>query len=405
MSVQDQRSVDLTGIIARVKAILLTPAEEWVKIDLEPASIGGLYTGYILVLSAIGPVCTAVGGLVFGYGTWIVHYRPSVGAALSQAILGYLLSLVSVFLLAMIIDALAPSFDGQKSRIQAFKVATYSMTASWVAGVFGLVPTIAFLSLLGLYGFYLLYLGLPRLMKSPEAKAPVYTLVTIVAAIILYFVAAAIMVPVVGLSTLASLSPTNPGIAPGAQSNGTIDLPNGEHLDVNKLQSAANQIGNIAKQFEQAANNPNAPPAPAVNAVPADKLKALLPDSLPGGFKRTESESGAVLGTVHAEATYGNGTKSIKLSVTDLASAGAFASIAAAFGVESDRETATGFDKVGRVNGVLTIQQYDRTSQNGKYGVLLEDRFMIDAEGTVGSFDDLKNAVAAVGPDRVLRLR
>jgi hypothetical protein len=47
----------------------------------------------------------------------------------------YGMTLLSVFLLALIIDALAPSFDGQKNRVQAFKVAAYTGTAGWVFGV------------------------------------------------------------------------------------------------------------------------------------------------------------------------------------------------------------------------------------------------------------------------------
>jgi Yip1 domain len=411
MTVQDQRPVDLTGIIARVKAILLTPAAEWAKIEIEPATVGGLYTGYILVLAAIGPVCGAIGGLAFGYGAWLVRYRPSVGAALSQAIVHYVLSLVSVFVLALIIDALAPSFDGQKNRIQAFKVATYASTAAWLAGVFALVPGLSILGLAGLYSVYLLYLGLPLLMKSPEAKAPIYTLVTIVAALILYAIAIAITAPMVGLGALASLNSTSPSTVAGTGSSGSIELPNGQQLDVGKMQSAVNQLGNLAKQFQQpqpnSGSSTSTPTAPGTTVTPVsiDALKALLPDSLPGGYKRIETQSGAMLGGVHAEATYESAGKRVVVSVTDLAAAGAFASLATAFGVESDRETATGFEKVGRVDGRLTTQEWDRTTLHGKYGVLLDDRFLLDAEGNAPSFDDLKNAVAAVGPDRVLRLK
>ena len=49
--------------------------------------------------------------------------------ALSSAILQYLLSLASVFVLALIIDALAPTFGGTKNQVQALKVAAYSNTA------------------------------------------------------------------------------------------------------------------------------------------------------------------------------------------------------------------------------------------------------------------------------------
>jgi|SRR5580658_900410 hypothetical protein len=407
MSVQGQLPVDLNGIIARVKAILLTPAAEWEKIENEPATIGGLYTGYILILAAIGPICEVIGGLVFGYGAWIVRYRPSVGGALSYGIIHYVLSLVAIYVLALIIDALAPSFDGQKNQIQAFKLATYSWTAAWLAGVFSILPGLGILRLAGLYSVYLLYLGLPRLMKAPEAKAPGYTAVAVVAAILLYAVAAAIAVPVITAGTLASMNSTGPGSSnsSGSSGSGTLEMPNGAQVDIGKLKSAAEQLGNLARQFDQGKASGSSDAGGTVTPVSVDALKALLPDSLPGGYKRTGTQSGAMLGGVHAEATYENAGKKVVLSVTDLGGAGAIAALATAFGVESDRETATGFDKVGRVDGRLTVQQYDRNTQNGKFGLLLDDRFILNAEGTVASFDDLKDAVAAVGPDRVLALK
>ncbi len=100
--------------------------------------------------------------------------------------MGYVLTLVGVYVLALIIDALAPTFNGQKNQIQALKVAAYSSTASWVAGVFALVPGLRILTILGLYSLYLLYTGLPVLMKAPQDKAMGYTAVVIVAAIVLF---------------------------------------------------------------------------------------------------------------------------------------------------------------------------------------------------------------------------
>jgi hypothetical protein len=47
--------------------------------------------------------------------------------------------------------------------------------------------------LAGLYGLYILYLGLPRLMRVTEDKAVGYTVVVIVAYIVLFFVFAAIV--------------------------------------------------------------------------------------------------------------------------------------------------------------------------------------------------------------------
>ena len=48
--------MDLNKIIARAKAILLSPKTEWPVIAAEPDTIPGLYAGYIAVLAAIPPI-------------------------------------------------------------------------------------------------------------------------------------------------------------------------------------------------------------------------------------------------------------------------------------------------------------------------------------------------------------
>jgi hypothetical protein len=100
-------------------------------------------------------------------------------------VLSYVSSLVAVFIMALIIDALAPSFGAQKSQVQALKLTVYSYTASWVAGILNIVPILGILAALaGLYGLYILYLGLPKLMKSPADKTVGYFVVSIVVAIV-----------------------------------------------------------------------------------------------------------------------------------------------------------------------------------------------------------------------------
>ena len=186
------------ALLARVKNILLTPKTEWEVIDAEPTTVADLYKGYIIPLAAIGPVAQAIGFSVFGMRVpFLGTYRTPVGTAITQAVVTYVLTLVAVFVLALIIDALAPTFNGTANRIQALKVAAYSYTASWVAGIFMLIPALSFLSILGVYSLYLLFLGLPVLMKSPKEKALAYTAVVIIAAIVLFmligFAAAAFM--------------------------------------------------------------------------------------------------------------------------------------------------------------------------------------------------------------------
>ena len=177
------------SLVERVKRILLTPRTEWDVIDGEATTPGKLYTGYIVPLAAIGPIAQVIGFSVLGvrmpFGSAV--YRTPIGTALTTAAVTYALSLLGVYILALIIDGLAPTFGGTKSQVQALKTAAYSSTASWVAGIFTLVPGLRVLAILGLYSIYLLYLGLPVTMKAPGDRAGAYTGVVIVAAIVLFF--------------------------------------------------------------------------------------------------------------------------------------------------------------------------------------------------------------------------
>jgi uncharacterized protein YqgC (DUF456 family) len=75
-------------------------------------------------------------------------------------VLGYGLSLAMVYVLALIADALAPSFGGQKREMSALKLVAYSSTAAMVGGIFAMIPALGALTLLAaLYSLYLLYLG------------------------------------------------------------------------------------------------------------------------------------------------------------------------------------------------------------------------------------------------------
>lgn len=190
------------ALLERVKRILLTPKEEWQVIDTEAATPASLYTGYIIPLAAIGPIAQTIGYSVFGVSFLGTTYRTPIASALTGAVVTFVLMLVGVYVLALVIDALAPTFNGTRNQIQALKVATYSSTASWLAGIFALLPGLRVLGILGLYSLYLLYLGLPVLMKAPADKALGYTVVVILAAIVLFMlvglVAGRFVAPVMG---------------------------------------------------------------------------------------------------------------------------------------------------------------------------------------------------------------
>ena len=176
------------SLFARVAAVLIRPEAAWEVIDAEPAEIGELYRTWVAPLAAIPAVCRAVSILALGgIHLFGVRYMPSVGAVVGQMAVTYVLTLGEVYVLAWVVDVLAPRFEGVSNRIQAFKLAAYSGTAAWVAGVFALLPTvgglIAFLA--GLYSLYLLYLGLPRLMKTPLERATSYFAVSLAVAFLL----------------------------------------------------------------------------------------------------------------------------------------------------------------------------------------------------------------------------
>lgn len=174
-----------TSLVERVKNILSQPKVEWPRIDAEPTSIADIYKGYVMILAAIGPIAGLIGGQLVG----VMGFKPPLSFSIGSAVLGYVMSLIAVYVSALVIDALAPTFGGTKDMVKAFKVAAYSSTAVWVAGIFQIIPMLGILVLIAmLYGLYLLYLGLPVLMRVTQDKAVGYTVVVIVVQILLYFV-------------------------------------------------------------------------------------------------------------------------------------------------------------------------------------------------------------------------
>lgn len=186
------------NLIARVKAILLSPKTEWTVIDGEPATVASLYSGYIVPLAAIPAIAGFIGMSIFGFGVFGATIRVPIMTGLTSAVIQYIGALVGVYLLGLVANELAPNFGGQKNPIQALKVATYASTASWVAGIFMMVPGLRMLGILGVYSLYLLFLGLPALMKTPEDKAVSYTAVVIIAAVVLFVVVGSISSRITG---------------------------------------------------------------------------------------------------------------------------------------------------------------------------------------------------------------
>lgn len=177
-----------SGLVARAADMILRPGAGWRAVEAEPAEIGDIYLGYVIPLAAVPPLAGFLGIFIFG-GIQIasIGVRPSLTGAAVEAAAGYGLTLVLAYVLAVIVDLLAPLFGGQANRIRAFKLVAYSGTGLWIAGLLSLYPTLGFpAALLGaLYSLYLLYVGLPRLMRIQEGRAISCFAVILLAAIVL----------------------------------------------------------------------------------------------------------------------------------------------------------------------------------------------------------------------------
>ena len=185
------------NLVERAKNIIFTPKTEWAVIDAEPTTIANLYRSYVAILAAIPAIASTLGMLFFmprmaavealgrAFGVPVL----TTGSIIAGGVADYILALIGVYIMALIIDALAPSFGGTKNQLQAFKVAAFYPTAVWVAGVLTIIPMLGLIVLLaGIYALYTLYLGLPQLMRVPQDKTPGYFIVTLIVAIIVFVI-------------------------------------------------------------------------------------------------------------------------------------------------------------------------------------------------------------------------
>jgi hypothetical protein len=400
--------VDFNKLIARVKGILLTPKTEWPVIAEEPATTADLYKNYILILAAITPIFSFLKLSLIGVSMpFMGTMRFGIGAGLTNMVVGYILARVGVFVLMLIVDALAPTFGGQKNQVQALKTVAYAYTASWVAGVAQIVPWLGMLIMLiaGLYGIYLLYLGLPHTMKAPQDKAVGYTVVVIIVAIVIGFVISLVVGTVTGMGA---------AMRSGAFTSHTdsSDVHFDKDSPMGKLEQWSKSVEQASKQMD-AAQKSGDQQAQAdamksmmgaalgggdVESLAPDRLKPFLPDTMLGmPRKELSAQRNGAMGMQisQADATYANDDgRSVRLQITDTGSAKGLLGLAGWAGVEGERETSSGYEKTYRQDGRLVHEKWN--GSHGEYAVILGDRFTVEVDGNVGSINDLKAALAQV---------
>ena len=403
--------MDFNKLVARAKAILTTPRSEWPVIAAEPATVADLYKNYIVVLAAIPAVAGFIKSSVIGYGAFGVNYRVPFGTGITSMVIGYALALALVYVVALIVDALAPNFGGQKNPVQALKTIAYSYTASWVAGLGLIVPGIGWLIAIAgaVYGIYLLYLGLPHTMKAPPEKAGGYTAVTVIIAIVLGWVVALVVGGIAG--TGAMMSGAANGINLGSNSGVTIDADS----PLGKLDAWSKKVEAAGQKMEAAQKSGDADAtAQALGAVMGaamsggDQVEALAPDLLKpfvpetlGGLARTEmsAERNGAMGMQisEAHARYSDGSdRTLRLEVTDMGSAKGLMGLAGIAGVENERQTEHGYEKTFKQDGRLIHEQWDSQDNSGEYSIVLGNRFTVKVSGNAGSIEEIKAAVASI---------
>ncbi len=405
--------MDSGKIIARVKNILTTPRTEWPIVAAEADTVGGLYTGYIAIIAALPAIASFIKGSLIGSGAFGITVRTPIGMGLVGMLLHYALVMVLVYVMALIINALAPTFGGQKNMLQALKTVAYTWTASWIAGIAVIVPWLGWLiAIVGaVYAIYLLYLGLPHTMMCPAEKAAGYTAVSVIIAIVLSWIIGIVVIGVIGTAAMSGAAMSGIHVTGANDDSVTID----SNSALGQLAAMGKRAEKAGKELDAAQKSGDSTAQSAamgkmigaisgasgpVEALAPDQIKAFLPDSL-GNLKRTSTSAqrNNAMGMQVSEATgeyAGDNGQHITLEVTDTGGAKGFIAMATAMAPEEEKETDHGYEKTYTADGHLIHEEWNTQSRYGEYSVVMGKRFTVKANGNVDSIDQLKQAVTSI---------
>ena len=406
------------SIVDRIKNICLTPGTEWPVIANEASSTGSLISGYVAPLAGVAAVAGFIGATMVGMNTFLFGtYRTSLTVGLVGAVWSVIGAIIGVLVVGFIINALAPTFGGQQDSARAMKVAVYSFTPAWVAGVLRIIPALGILALLGaFYGFYLLYLGLPALMKAPKEKAAGYTIVTIIGACVVMLIVSVVGGTIAGAGMIAS-----GGIGSGilgnmaSSSSKSDDVQFDKNSPLGKLQEFGKAMEESNKKMDaaQKSGDPNAAASAAmdtlgtllgggkkVDPLEIDQIKAFLPANLAGyareGSGTAEKSGLASLMVSKAEAEYANGSKRVRIEISDPGGASGLVGLASWATLQTSKEDDNGSERTSKVNGRMV---HEKTSKNGgtdEFDIVLGDRFVVNASSRDVKLNELKTIVGAL---------
>jgi hypothetical protein len=414
------RVMDFAKIVARIKAILGSPRTEWPVIAAEPATIGGLFRNYICIVAALPVIAQFIKGSLIGYGGFGMHMHTPIGMGLLGMILHYALTLVVTYVVALIVDALAPSFGGSKDPVQALKTVAYAWTAGWVAGIAVIIPWLGWLVAIAgvIYGIYLLYLGLPHTMRCPADKAGGYTAVTVIIGIVLSWIVALVVGGIIGTAALTGASPTGMHVTRSDGTTITVDSNNPldklAAIGANTTRATqdlenAQKSGDVAAQQAAMGKLMSGDGNPVATSLSPQTLQGFLPDEL-DGMKRSDfnaQRSGAMgMQISTARATYSDGrVRTMQMEVADAGNMHGVGAVASGAAPTTEDQTDRSYDKTYTDHDRLVHESWDIQTKSGEFSVVVADRFTVKASGNAEDIDELKQAVNDLDLGRLALLK
>jgi len=393
------------NLVQRVQDMLIKPKETWPVIEVEATDIKAIYTQYLVFLAAIPAVATFIGFSVFGISMFGATIRVPILSGLVNLVVGFLLSLAMVYVLALIANALAPTFKGEKNLLNAFKLIAYGATAGMVGGIFNLLPALSMLGLIAaLYSIYLIYTGIPVLMKAPADKALGYTAVLIVCGVVAALILGAVSAIFTNTGAGNMLGSGEPD-----SGNVTIKVPGTEiTIDTSKMEQASKQMEAAQASGDQEAASKamgammGAALGGADNGKPfaPEKLQSFVPEQL-GDLERTSIEArtdnAMGLSFSSVEALYAKDDKSINVKVQDIGAVKVLAMGMAAWASSTvNRETQDEVERVYKKDGVSYKEEYRKDGSSAEYSMLLANGLMVDATASGVSMDVLKSTLSKI---------
>jgi Yip1-like protein len=448
------------GLLLRVKNIVLSPKTEWPAIAPEPTTAPQLYVGYVMPLALLAALMGFLRMSVLGVSSAFGNsFRMPISSGLTYTVMMFVSALFGVFVVGLIISALAPSFSGTKDQRQALKVAAYSLTPAMLSSVLAFSPILATLLqlLAGLYGIYVLSLGLPVLMQSPKEKTFGYTASVVVCTILVGIVFAV-------LSAFAHIGGSRQGFfgATGAtaadraaeqaaaRDQGAAAVGNtiGNILgtDAKGKAGLSAALSNLAKAGEQSqasssklagSSSPAGLAAPATGESPATAdasqnaqsplsaaggllgalggalggphrvdtvdfktLESMLPASLPG-MRRTsaegENQGAAGVKTSSAKADYAdNNGVGVHVEIADISGVSGLMDLAGGLVQNTTSESDSGFERDVAIGGRTVHEKYDARNKHGDLSIVLVKRFSVDISGNGVDMSSLEQTLRQI---------